>query len=258
MQPTKYTPVLQEIAREVRPIVLRYFRSELSVEIKEDNSPVTEADKRVEIKIREIVARHFPLDAICGEEFGGEPGDAATWIIDPVDGTKAFVCGFPLFGTLTGIMKNSRMVAGMISVPVTDELWLAEESGATTLNGAAVQTSRCRSLSAARICTTSPDDFAAAAWPYYQRLAAACQMQRMGGGCYAHAMLASGHADLVVEYGLGPWDFLPLIPVVEGAGGIISDWAGQPLNFHSRGDVLVSANAELHASALNYLREYRY
>lgn len=239
------------LAEEARRLALPRFRTALDVFVKDDESPVTVADREVEAALRALIGATFPDHGILGEEQGRENVDADhVWVIDPIDGTKSFITGSPLWGALIALLHKGRPVLGLIDIPYTQERWCAAGGGSTTFNGREARTRACTELAAARIYTTSPDAFAPADWLRYDALSRRTALRRFGGDSYCYGLLASGHADLVVEAGLQPYDYLALVPVIEGAGGVITDWQGEPLGVDSDGRVVAAATAQLHAEAL--------
>ncbi|MEH2484089.1 histidinol-phosphatase [Bradyrhizobium sp. AZCC 2230] len=245
-----YLSFAAELADLVRPIVLSYFRTPLEVVSKSDDSPVTIADRTVELRLRERIEQRFPEHGIIGEEIGGKPGGAFTWIVDPIDGTKSFITGFPLFGTLIALTYQEQPFCGLIDVPFTGERWTGKPGQALFGTGSA-RTSACERIADARFYTTSPDMFANRSdAEAFERISRAARLRRFGGDCYIYGLLASGHCDIVLETGLQPHDYMALIPIVQGAGGCITDWAGRPLTIRSVGRVLASATPRLHADAL--------
>jgi histidinol phosphatase-like enzyme (inositol monophosphatase family) len=182
------------------------------------------------------------------------------WYLDPIDGTKSFVCGLPLWGTLIALVQGGVPVLGVIDAPVLGERWSALRGGPAWFDatGHAPQlctASACRGLAEARICAPSPDHFDTAGGAAFERLAETAAVVRYGGDCYAYALVASGHLDIVVESGLDAHDFLPMVPIIEAAGGVITDWHGQPLGPQRAGDVLAAANAALHRQAIERLAQ---
>ncbi len=212
--------------------------------------PVTEADREAERAIRSLLEQQFADDGILGEEFGLANSESSRrWVIDPIDGTRAFISGLPLWGTLVGLTVEGRAVAGMMSQPFTGELYLADETGAYLdgANGRKLQTSGVTELSEATLCTTTPALFDGGLRRAYDRLEAEMRLARYGTDCYAYAMLASGHIDLVVEPGLQSYDIVALVPIIEQAGGVVTTFdGGRP---ESGGNIIAAANAELHAKA---------
>jgi inositol-phosphate phosphatase/L-galactose 1-phosphate phosphatase/histidinol-phosphatase len=244
-----YLSFAAELVDSVRPIVLSYFRTPLEVVSKSDDSPVTIADRTIEQRLRDRIEARFPAHGILGEEIGHRPGGAFTWIVDPIDGTKSFITGFPLFGTLIALTYEEQPFCGLIDVPFTRERWVAKP-GLTTFGNGLARTSRCESIAQARFYTTSPDMFVDHDAEAFERLSRAARLRRFGGDCYIYGLLASGHCDIVLETGLQPYDYMALVPVVQGAGGCITDWAGRPLSTRSEGRVLATATPKLHAEAL--------
>jgi histidinol-phosphatase len=231
----------------VRP----YFRQPLAVDDKPDSSPVTVADRAAEHAMREMIARRFPEHGIIGEEFGREREEAEfVWVLDPIDGTKSFISGVPLFGTLIALARRGRPVLGIIDQPVSRERWVGAAGRPTTFNGAAVRCRPCSPLSAATLFSTSPDMFKGADAAAHARLAAAAKLVRYGADCYAYGLLALGFIDLVVEASLKPYDFSAMLPIVEGAGGVATDWSGAPLTLASDGRVVVAGDPRAHRAAL--------
>jgi inositol-phosphate phosphatase/L-galactose 1-phosphate phosphatase/histidinol-phosphatase len=231
-------------------ICLQHFRSQVPFDIKKDDSPVTIADKAAEKALRDILAERFPQHAIYGEEQGHTPGEAGTWVIDPIDGTKSFLLGNPLFGCLVGFVEDNTVKAGGLAMPALNEIWTADRTGPTLFNGRPCQVSQCVRLDQANILTSSPDFFNSVELEQFEKLCKHTRYRRYGGDCYTYAMLAGGWVDLVVESGLFPFDYLPLVPIVEQAGGVISDWQGNALNLLSGSQVIASATPKLHEAAL--------
>lgn len=249
-----YIAFANELADAARPLALSYFRTPLEVLSKLDESPVTIADRTIEKQIRDMIEARFPAHGIYGEEMGIKEGDDYTWVLDPIDGTKSFITGFPLFGTLVSLAYQEKPFCGLIDIPGTGERWQAKP-GETWFAGKSATTSRCESLSEARFYTTSPDMFSGSEVDAYERVSRAARLRSFGGDCYIYGLLASGHCDLALETGLQPYDYMALVPVIEGAGGCITDWEGDPLSIHSDGRVLAGATPKLHADALRLLRQ---
>jgi inositol-phosphate phosphatase/L-galactose 1-phosphate phosphatase/histidinol-phosphatase len=240
------------LADAARPLALSYFRTPLDIISKLDESPVTIADRTIEKHIREMIEARFPTHGIYGEEMGVKEGDDFTWVLDPIDGTKSFITGFPLFGTLISLTYREKPFCGLIDVPATGERWQGRP-GRAIFAGKPASTSGCENLSEARFYTTSPDMFTASEVDAYETVSRAAKLRRFGGDCYIYGLLASGHCDLALETGLQPYDYMALVPVVEGAGGCITDWQGNALSIHSDGRVLASATPKLHEAALSLL-----
>jgi myo-inositol-1(or 4)-monophosphatase len=234
---------------------LSHFRTGLPVDLKADASPVTLADRAAEAAMRAVLAEVVPAHGILGEEHGSERVDAErVWVLDPIDGTKSFITGSPLWGTLIALVHRGRAEIGLIDMPVLGERWIGQPGVGTRCNGQPVRVSGCTALAQARVLTTSPDAFAPDEWAAYDAMSRRGAMRRFGGDCYGYAQLAGGHVDLVAECQLQPYDYMALVGVVEGAGGVITDWQGRALSIHSNGRVLAAATAALHREALAMLR----
>jgi myo-inositol-1(or 4)-monophosphatase len=234
------------------------FRTVLEVEDKGSTrfDPVTIADREVELKLREAISEQFPTHGILGEEFGQTLPEAPwRWVIDPIDGTRAFVSGLPTWGTLVGLCENGAPRYGMMSQPFVGELFLGDGDRALCRRGDMEQrlaSSRVTSLAECSLFATTPDMFdRQQEWPRFEALAGQVRLTRFGADCYAYCMLAAGHVDLVVEAGLGFYDIAALVPIVEGAGGVVSDWQGRPVR--GGGRVIAAANPHLHQVALEVL-----
>lgn len=233
--------LIERLAEAAGAAIRPYYRAEFGLESKGDATPVTLADRAAEAAIRTILESERPGDGIIGEEYGTvREGAARQWVIDPIDGTTSFVAGRPIFGTLIALMQDGWPVLGLIDQPILRERWVGAVGQGTTLNGKPVKSRRCAELKEAILSTTSPNCFSAHEGEHFMALAAKTAHRRLiwGGDCYNYALLASGHIDIVVEAGLKLHDFAALIPVVEGAGGIMCDWNGNPLSASSAGDVI--------------------
>ena len=249
-----FSSFAQTMADRVRPLSRKWFRHRLAVDTKADASPVTQADREVESALRGAIASHYPDHGIFGEEFGSSHAEAEfVWSLDPIDGTRAFISGNPLWGTLLALLHRGKPVLGVIDIPMLDERWLGAADSPSRLGGEACHVSACAELRQAILYATSPDIFEGAELAAFDALTRAVRMRRYGGDCYSYGLLASGHVDLVVEAGLQPYDYLALMPVVEGAGGIITDWTGQPLSLESQGRVVAAATPQLHRQAMRVL-----
>ncbi|TPG49230.1 inositol monophosphatase family protein [Roseomonas nepalensis] len=239
-----------EAAADLAGAVIRpLFRSPLLVEAKGDASPVTEADRAAERAIRDHLARHHPEHGVIGEEYGAERPEAEwVWVLDPIDGTRAFITGRPMFGTLIGLFHRGRPVLGLIDQPATGERWLGVEGRRTAFRGplgGQVGCRPCPGVGAAELSCTSPDIFPAGQDAGFQALRRAARRTTWGGDCYAYGLVALGLVDIVVEDTMKPWDWGALVPVVEGAGGRVTDHAGRALTLDSAGDVLAVGDPAL-------------
>src|SRR5579863_10461774 len=242
------------LADESGAIIRRYFRRKIAIDQKADLTPVTIADRAAERAMRRLIKRQFPAHGIFGEEFGRADADAEfTWVLDPIDGTKSFISGVPLFGTLIALAHRGRPILGIIDQPILRERWIGASGRPTTLNGAAIRVRPCARLGAATVFATSPDMFKGGDAAAFARVGAAAKLVRFGADCYAYGLLAHGLIDLVIEASLKPYDFSAMLPIVEGAGGIASDWRGMPLTLASDGRVLVAGDRRAHQQALALL-----
>ena len=249
-----------ELADFAAAEILPYFRVPVSVEDKGCQSqfdPVTIADQAAEAAMRKAIKNHYPEHAILGEEHGYESGAVnLTWVLDPIDGTRAFITGMPLWGVLIALFDGTKPVLGVMDQPFMRERYIGVAGKSVCLSGGAetlLQTRQCMKLADAILMTTAPDMFVTADEKLaYQSLMGQLRMNRFGGDCYAYCMLARGFVDLVVEADLQPYDIQALIPVVEGAGGVITNWRGE--SACGGGQVVAAATAELHQQALDILR----
>ncbi|MGE5516079.1 MAG: histidinol-phosphatase [Bacteroidota bacterium] len=252
--PIEFVALAERLAEAARPVVRKYFRTPVAVDDKPDDSPVTIADREAEAAMRVLIAETFPEHGILGEEHGSHnTGAEWVWVLDPIDGTKAFITGKPSFGTLIALAHRGTPVLGVIDQAILNERWLGGVGHPTTLNGAPARVRSCDALAKAYAYTTGPEFFDAATLPAWNRIAAKVKQPRYGCDCYAYALLTSGFVDLVVEAGLKPYDYAALVPVIENAGGIVTDWTGGKLTIHSDGRVCAAGDARLHAQALEVL-----
>ncbi|MCZ8150568.1 MAG: histidinol-phosphatase [Roseomonas sp.] len=244
-----FLSVAEEAADLAGRVIRPLFRSALLVEAKGDASPVTEADRAAERAIRDLLAARLPSHGVIGEEYGEDRPDAEwAWVLDPIDGTRAFVTGRPLFGTLIGLLHRGVPVLGLIDQPVTGERWIGVAGQPTRLRspiGGAAGCRPCATLGQAELSCTSPDMFDAATAPRFGALKAAARRTTWGGDCIAYGLLAIGLVDVVVDATMKPWDWAALVPVIEGAGGRCTDWAGRPLRLDGDGSVLAVGDPAL-------------
>ena len=254
--PAEMTALANAMADAVRPVIRRHFRTRIAVDAKDDASPVTIADREAEQAMRDMIAARFPSHGIRGEEFGlHQPHSEFVWVLDPIDGTKSFVSGSLAFGTQIALLHHGLPVLGLIDQPITGERWLGRAGELTLFNGTPVKTSATASLAEAVIYTSAPDHFAPAQRVRYDRLARQVRFSRASHDCYAAGLLALGTVDLLVEGNVHDYDILPQLPIIQGAGGIVTDWEGRPLTDAALFDtVLMAANPQLHAKALAALR----
>ena len=221
---------------------------------KPQDTTVTIADRAAEQAMRGLIERRFPDHGIIGEEFGRMRKDAElVWILDPIDGTKSFISGVPLFGTLISLTRAGRPILGIIDQPVSRERWVGAAGRPTMLNNVTVHSRTCADLSAATLFATSPDMFEEEDAAAFARVSNVVKLRRFGADCYAYGLLAAGFIDLVLEAELKPYDFCAMVPIVEGAGGLATDWRGADLNLDSDGRVLVAGDRRTHDAALALL-----
>jgi inositol-phosphate phosphatase/L-galactose 1-phosphate phosphatase/histidinol-phosphatase len=227
-------------------IARRYFRQHVAVDDKPDLTPVTIADREAEAAMRRLIAQAFPAHGIIGEEEGRVRADAEyVWVLDPIDGTKNFISGIPLFGTLIALARDGRPVLGVIEQAVLRERWVGVAGRPSTMNGVPIRARACAALGGATLFSTSPEMFRGADAARFERLRSQVKLARYGADCYAYAQLASGFIDLVVERDLKPYDYCALAPVIAGAGGAMCDWEGRALDLASDGRVIACGDPGL-------------
>lgn len=243
-----------------RPFIDNWFRQNPETTQKADHSPVTIADQQTETALRDVIATVFPDDAIQGEEFGKAGRDDSArfcWVIDPIDGTKAFISGKPIFGTLVGVTDHGVPCAGMIDMPILKETYIGHVVGQNQpfcqMNGTMLRPSNCLDLPSARIATTSPLALSASGLAGFNQLAALAAVTNYGGDCHNYALLAAGHIDLVMEDSLAPHDIMAVVAVMQAAGATVTDTAGQPIAHGQSTSILAAATPALHRAALTVL-----
>jgi myo-inositol-1(or 4)-monophosphatase len=247
-----------ELAHMAGGIAEASFRRAITVENKSASAfdPVTNADRAIERVLRATILERYPEHGIVAEEEGDRAGHGDyIWYIDPIDGTRAFMTGSPLWGTLIGVTKRNEPLFGLLVQPVLEEVFLGGPTGSWLIKPERRERLRhrdCKTLASAVLACTHPDMFAGADLEAFTALAKQCLLHRFGGDCYNYAMLAAGFIDLVVEAQLKPYDIVPLLPLLEGAGCVVTDWQGQrPMR---GGRVVAAATPELHAAALAALQ----
>lgn len=239
-------------------VILPHFRTGFAIDHKGGDlfDPVTIADREAEAAIRDGITQAFPSHGILGEEFGPQNIDAEyCWVIDPIDGTRSFVIGLPIWGTLIGLTRGGVPLLGLMDQPFTGERFFSGHGGAWLRHAGAerrMQVRDCASLADALLATTSTDYFTTGdEHRRFDELARRVRLRRFGGDCYNYCMLAFGQIDLVVEAGLNAYDILPLIPIIEGAGGIVTTWeGGDP---REGGRVIAAGDARVHEAAMRIL-----
>lgn len=254
VNPADYIPFAEQLATIAGEIIRRYFRKSFNIEEKSDMTPVTVADREVEQNIRAAIHNAFPEHGIIGEEYESTNSDSdLVWVLDPIDGTKSFLIGRPIFGTLIALLYRGKPILGIIDQPILGERWTGVEGYATNFNYVPTRTRQCPSLDAATFCTTSPSLFSQRDLPSFERVRDNVKYVAYGGDCYSYGLLACGYVDVVLETGLKPHDFCALAPIIKGAGGIITDWEGKVLTLGSDGKVLACGDRKLHSNILKLL-----
>ena len=252
--PHEFIALAQRLADAAGEVARAHFRSSRPFEIKADKSPVTAADRDAEKAMRRLIGEAYPDHGVLGEEFGAEGVDRDyVWVLDPIDGTRSFVTGRPLFGILVALAHRGVPILGLIDQPITGERWLGAAGIPSTLNGKPVQVRSCSELSRAVLYAAAPEWFKDADEAAFLRLRSEVQMCLYDADCYAFALLATGLVDLAIECALKPYDYCALVPVVEGAGGVITDWRGRALGLEGEGTVLAAGDRALHQAALELL-----
>ncbi|MBR1221981.1 histidinol-phosphatase [Bradyrhizobium sp. U87765 SZCCT0131] len=253
-----FTAFLDRLASASGETILPFFRTSLGVENKnagKDLDPVTEADRAAEAVMRRLIKANFPQHGIVGEEFGDERTDAEyVWVLDPIDGTKSFISGLPIWGTLIALMRHGVPAFGMMHQPYIGERFTGD-GGAATYTGPSgkrkLAVRRCASLADATLFTTSPRLMNETDRAAFERVETTTRLSRYGGDCYAYCMLAAGHVDLVVETELKPYDIAALVPIVTGAGGIVTTWDGGPAQHGGR--IVAAGDPRVHEATLKIL-----
>jgi inositol-phosphate phosphatase / L-galactose 1-phosphate phosphatase / histidinol-phosphatase len=269
----EHISIAHSLADAAATITTRHFRTGILADTKSDDSPVTVADREAEAIMKKIITERCPEHGIFGEEQGYTPPSSSIsssptrylWVLDPIDGTKSFITGKPLFGTLIALLADGVPILGIIDQPVLKERWVGIAGQPTTLNSVPITTRPCTSLRDAYLYATSPHMFSGYTATAFARLRDAVRIPLYGCDCYAYGLLAAGHCDIVAEADLKPYDYMALVPIIEGAGGVVTDWRGGDLRwdvrweegdfgkFHS-GEVLATGDAETHRQALQILK----
>ncbi len=245
-------PFIKYLARKSADIIKNYYRMPIEIEKKADDSPVTIADKKTEEFLRESIIKEFPEHGILGEEFGEVNPDAEyKWVLDPIDGTKSFISGTPLFGTLIALLQNGNPVLGAINLPILNELLIGDGT-LTKLNDKPVRVRDCSSLSEATLLVTDLKSFGPEPVKGLQKLASEVKLVRGWGDCYGYYLVASGYADIMIDPIMSVWDTMALIPVIKGAGGVITDMKG---NDPASGTSIIATSGKIHPGALRLLNE---
>ncbi len=258
MAPIDFSAFVDELATVSGEAILPFFRTALGVEDKSPDTrfdPVTQADRAAELAMRALIKRDFPAHGIIGEEYGNERADAEyVWVLDPIDGTKSFISGMPAWGSLIALTRLGEPVFGMMHQPFIGERF-SGDGGAATYRGPAgaraLHVRPCAGLSDAILFTTSPLLMNAEDRAAFGRVENAVKLSRYGGDCYAYCMLAAGHVDLVIETGLKPHDIAALVPIVAGAGGVVTTWDDAPAA--AGGRIIAAGDKRVHQAAMAML-----
>ncbi len=251
LEPEVLIPFAEQLATMAGEIIRKYYGEAIPYNVKEDDSPVTKADKEVERSLRALIKSTYPDHGVIGEEYEPVNEDAeCVWMIDPIDGTKSFMIGRPIFGTLISLLINREPVLGILDQPILGERWTGVKGYATNFNSRDIQVRPCESLQRAVLCTTSPNLFKGNDRDAFERVREASHYTVYGGDCYSYGLVAKGSVDLVIETELQPFDFCALRPIIEGARGIMTDWNGKPVTADSNGKVIVSGDKRVHEQVL--------
>jgi inositol-phosphate phosphatase/L-galactose 1-phosphate phosphatase/histidinol-phosphatase len=255
--PDNFIKIAHLLADKSEEIITHFYRKPFAVETKVDDTPVTIADREAERVMRDIITHDLPDHGLYGEEYGPErPESEWVWVLDPIDGTKAFITGKPSFGTLIALLHWGKPVLGLMNQPITKERWLGLLGQKTKLNDQEIGCRACSDLSYASLYATTPSMFIEKDLEIWDSLYPQAKVQRYGADCYAYGLLAAGFVDLVIEASLKPYDYLALVPIIEGAGGAITDWQGQTLTLLSDGHVLAAGDKILHKKLIPLLTRH--
>ena len=249
---TELRAFMERLAAASGEVIRPWFAAaDLDVELKGDRSPVTQADREAEAVMRDLIGRRYPQHGIVGEEFGTEnDGAQFVWVLDPIDGTISFASGCPLFGTLIGLLHEGKPVLGAIHQPVLEQLCVGDNTS-TTLNGRTVKLRPCARLDEATLLATDLGNIARHQnYERFEALRGRTRLFRTWGDCFGYLLLAGGGADVMLDPIMNPWDLLPLIPVIRGAGGVITTWTGEDA---ANGASCVAANETLHPQVIELL-----
>jgi len=241
-------------------IARKYFRTQATGEIqKDDNSPVTKADREIELLIREEIEKKYPNHGIIGEEYGIKNAESEfTWVLDPIDGTSSFIIGRPIFGTLIALIKNNKPILGILNQPIINERWIGIDGVGSFFNGKKIQSRNCQNIDDAVMCASSSFYFKGKDKDVFEELCKITKYQKLGGviyggDCYSYASIASGFIDIVIDPCLQIYDYAALQPIIENAGGIITDWHGNSPNLRSNVNLVACANKTIHEKVIKIL-----
>lgn len=250
-----FSAFINEAADAAGEVALKYFRKVIPVDDKLDKSPVTQADREIEQVLRTMIAEKFPTHGIYGEEFGNENIDAEfVWCLDPIDGTKSFITGRPMFGTIIGLLHEGKPMVGVVDQAYTRERWFGVADKIATHNGTPIRVAPPRTLNAARLYTGSLNMFEGENLDGYLRLCRAAKLTQVSCDCYAYGLLAMGWADVLVEQCLKLYDVAGAAPIITGAGGFIGDWQGKPIDIHFEGEAVAASTRDLAMEAVGVVK----
>ncbi len=242
------------LADEARSILREAKLAPGDVQYKADASPVTDFDRRIEARMRTFIDGRYPQHGILGEEHGSRDLDAElVWVLDPIDGTAPFIAGIPVYGTLIGLARYGRPFIGVIDHPATDDRWVGLAGSFARHNGEAVHARRCERLEDAFVTNSNPDFLDADEMSAFTALKSRVRYVQYGGSCYAYAMLASGRTDLALDANFDPFDVFAPAAVIEGAGGIVTDWSGKAIDLQWRGRILAAGCVDMHEQVVSIL-----
>lgn len=250
---TEFKNFCTTLADESASIIRKYFRTRINVESKADKSPVTIADKKAEEAMRELIIKRFPEHGIFGEEFGEtNKGAEYTWILDPIDGTKSFICGAYSFGTLIGLLKNGEPILGVYNHPILND-FLIGDNFESTINGIKTTIRNCDDLNKSVLLTTDHLNIEKyQSIIKFNHLLKKVKLYRNWGDCYGYYLLSTGFVDIMIDPIMSPWDLLPLIPIIKGAGGVITDYQG---NDPVKGKSAVASSPQIHSAVISILND---
>ena len=252
----KHVAFAVELADVARAVLRENRMARIDVSVKPDRSLVTAMDTLIEDRLRSLISGRYPSHGIIGEERDWvRPGSEHVWVLDPIDGTTAFVAGMPVYGTLIALAVGGVPRLGIIDIPAIDARWIGAEGRQTTRNGRKVSVRSCASLADAIMTNSNQDYLAPSERPALDRLRAATSARVYGGASLNYGLLADGRTDLALDSGQKVFDFAPFRPIVEGAGGIVTDWAGTPLTLESSGQLLGAGDARVHSQALDLVKD---
>ena len=244
------------LADEARTILREAGSAPTDIQYKADASPVTELDRRIEAHMRTFIDDRYPDHGILGEEHGNRDLDAElVWVLDPIDGTAPFIAGIPVYGTLIGLARHGRPYLGVIDHPATDDRWVGMSGSFARHNGKPVQARRCERIEDAFVTNSNPDFLDEEEMSAFTALKTRARYVQYGGSCYAYAMLASGRTDIGIDAKFDPFDVFAPAAVIEGAGGIITDWSGKGIDLQWQGQILAAGCTEMHEHAMSILAD---